>query len=1044
MLTGTIRPALLVLILGAAGLGSPRIAAQGIAGASVEGVAVDSTGRPVSGADIIVRHGATGAEYRTTTDVAGRFRLDVVPVRGPFVLQARAIGRPPLPPQSLLLAIGDRVHRRLVFGGEQAIGLADVTVREQAIPVDVGPGFAIPGDGIRGLPLFNRDFTGLFAAAPQALGRTLNSISGQHPGYNAIQIDGAIASDLYGVGRTPGSQAGAKSISLEALAGLRVLIAPFDVRQGGFSGGLIEAVTRSGTSQFEGELFTSMQRPFLVGRDTAGRGVTTFDKLQYGLTLGGPIVADRLHYFVAVDLQHSATPFVGPEAGAPGTGISDSTAQRAAEVFRNVYGFDPGTTDSPVIQQPDRDLFAKLSWHPGPDRHVELSHNWVTAADDDFNREVRDRLNRDGWQLSGSGAQLRADIHATRLRGWIAGRHWTQELLAGYRTIREQRHSNLDVPLFLVEADQSGTYLAAGSVVSAQGTILDQDLLELADDLTWSTGSHRVTIGARAELSHFTDNLFLNAWGVWRFPSVDALETRLPDRYEANLPLRDGGPVADFGARTVSGYLQDRWTPTRRITMTAGIRVDAPFLDRPPTNPVLAASDALGRLDTGDFPTGNALIAPRLSFSYDLSGDWHTVLRIGAGVFSGQPPFAWLGGAYSNTGLDQQSLICNPLDGVPAPVTDPAQRPAQCLVTAGRPTPPSNVVTFAPGFRFPQATKLLIGLDRSIGAGIVASLDLVSTTTRHAAFLSDVNLTPGASTSEGRVMYGEVNAIGVAVANRPDPTHFRQVLRYNTRSGDRSRAMMLSVQRHWTGGAYLQLGWQWSHAEDVFTINRISANLTLQATPIDGSMADRRRTRSGYDVPQSLTLNGVVPVGRGFSIAVLARHQSGRPFAYAVTGDANADGVASNDLFYVPRDASDISLTSPDQFPALNNFIESEPCLRDQRGRIMTRNSCRNPSFTTLDARLSWVATALGRRVEIGADVFNLANLLNSDWGLIRETSAGEARTGLVSVAGWDAAANRPVYRLASSGSGYLLPPRNRVLTSESRWRIQLGARVRY
>jgi hypothetical protein len=220
--------------------------------------------------------------------------------------------------------------------------------------------------------------------------------------------------------------------------------------------------------------------------------------------------------------------------------------------------------------------------------------------------------------------------------------------------------------------------------------------------------------------------------------------------------------------------------------------------------------------------------------------------------------------------------------------------------------------------------------------------------------------------------------------------------------------------------------------------------LTLQATPIDGTLAERRRTRSGYDVPVSLTASGAVPLGAGLTVAWLARHQSGRPYAYAVTGDANADGIASNDLLFVPSRADDISLAAADQYEVLDRFIAGEACLNRQRGRIMARNSCRNPAFTTLDTRLSWAVPFSRRPLEIDIDVFNLANLLHRRWGLVRETSAGEAKTGLVSLVGWDAANNRPRYTLATSGGAYLVPARRQVLTDLSRWRMQLGARLHF
>jgi hypothetical protein len=207
----------------------------------------------------------------------------------------------------------------------------------------------------------------------------------------------------------------------------------------------------------------------------------------------------------------------------------------------------------------------------------------------------------------------------------------------------------------------------------------------------------------------------------------------------------------------------------------------------------------------------------------------------------------------------------------------------------------------------------------------------------------------------------------------------------------------------------------------------------FQNNPVDGSIADRRLRRSNRDVPHSFVAAAVVPLKFATTASVFVRAHSGTPYAYIVGGiaggDANADGTPANDLVYVPETASDISLASPQQYAALDSFIESEACLRTQRGRVMSRNSCRNPVVRNLDLRLAKSV----RRFEVNADVFNLPNLLDRDWGLVRETTNREGAV-LMSVTGWDAAANRPTYTVAP-------PARNRVVPDASRWRIQLGVR---
>jgi hypothetical protein len=897
---------------------------------------------------------------------------------------------------------------------------------------------------VHGLPLLDRNFVGLFNMIPQSLGRTGTSFGGQTGALNAIQIDGGTASNVYGVGGpTPGSIGGAKSISLEALDEIKVLISPFDVRQSMFTGALINAVTRSGTNEWRTEAFTSLQRPSLVGRDTAGSRVNAFEFLQYGATVGGPLIHDRLHLFVAADLQSSRTPYVGPTTSDSATGISSATAARAATAFRTRYGFDAGTAAAPVLTQPDQSVFAKLTWTVSSHHSMELWHEESRAHSDVFGRTSHKSINGGGWALSGSGSTTSSSVGSSRLRVSSMFGALTNELIAGGQSSTDTQASWLSTPLFLVQGDVSGNYLSGGSNRNTQGTTLGQHTNEMTDNVSWRVREHDFTAGAHAEWFWVSDRLLQLAWGAWTFPSVDALEAGAPTRYEVGLPLRPGGPVGQFRASTYSIYAQDRWDVSPRVTVTGGARLDVPLNSSPNTNPVLAVDAALRNPNTGVFPSGNAVVSPRLAATWLVDERTNTRLRVGAGLFTARPPYVWLGNAFRNTGLDQASLVCTIADGVPAPVIDPARVPTHCLSTAPRPTPPATATYFSTDFRFPQARKLLVGIDREIGTSWSASADLIQTRGVNAPLLTDVNLREVGTDAEGRAMYGTISSTGIGRPTRLDSVAFTQILRYTNVTDDRSIAASLGLAGHWNNGALVTIGYQWSRARDLVGIGNPGSQLGFQNEIIDGTISDRRLAPSSYDAPHSFTASGVVPFRAGLSVAFALRAQSGNPFSYVSTGDANADGVSSNDPLYVPRTAGDISLTNPELYPALDRYIESEPCLRSQRGRIAGRNSCRNPAFATLDARVTKAfAPHVTGPFDLSVDIFNVPNLIRGSWGLIRQTT-GNPRFELLQVAGWDQAANRPRYTIPSLSGVAVLPPRASVIVDDSRWRLQVGARIR-
>lgn len=1015
-----------------------RAAAQGVAGAAVTGTVVSASGAPILEASLQLVNASTGFTRRTVSNAHGRFTFEYLPVGGPYTLTARAIGFAPVTVDGIALHLGDRLDQRLVLAAAQARVLEQVVIRASSLR-DAGaggPAHSIPGDVVRALPLLKRDFVGLLSVAPQATGAGAVSVSGQHSRFNAIQVDGGSSADFFGLGVTPGAGAGAKVLSIEAVEEIRVLVAPFDVRQGGFSGGLISAVTRSGTNERHTSAFVSAANARLVGADTAGAASASFTSVQYGATSSGPLIRDRLHYFVVADVQAEHTPYAGPAISDSSLGFDESLARRVQAATTARFGFDPGGVEAPVLQRPNASVFAKLSWQPASAHLVELTTNWVDAHLDDLSRTSFKSNNRDGWQLSRSGLVRRTRNLTNRVRVTSVAGALSNELIASAATFDFELQSASRAPLFLVQGSQPSSYVAAGSVKGAQDTRTDQRIIEIADNLTWSSGAHLFTVGTQNHLLHFRDSFFSGAWGTWTFASVDAFERGVPLRYEASIPVSADGPLANFSALELAGYVEDRWSISPRLAITAGLRYDVPFSDAPSSNPALASNDALGRIDTGVFPSGNGILSPRVSFWYEPGRAWR--LRGGAGGFAGRAPYAWAAGAFSNTGADQVLLVCDVLNDVPAPTGDIRALPKTCLNSTGASPARPTVTYFDREYRFPQAMKYDLGTEHDFSHGLTASFDAMYVSSRNSPLVVDANLGDGRLSGEGRAMYGTIGARGASIPARR-ASAFGAVYRFENRSADRAFALTAELQKRWSAGGLLQIGYNWSRSEDLTSTANFPAFSVFQNNPIDGTMAVRERRRSARDIPHNLVVTAIGHVPFAITASAFLRVHSGTPYAYITTGDANGDGVSGNDLAYIPRDAADVSLANPAAYPALDAFIASESCLREQRGRVIRRNSCRNPWVRVLDARVARTFHVAGSRdVELKADIFNLPNLLHRRWGVVRETPPLSTRETLplVSVSGWDVAADRPMYTVG------VLPSRENVVVDASRWRMQLGARL--
>ncbi len=588
--------------------------------------------------------------------------------------------------------------------------------------------------------------------------------------------------------------------------------------------------------------------------------------------------------------------------------------------------------------------------------------------------------------------------------------------------------------------------LSAGPGARCPTESFGQDVWEGMENLTVGLGDHALTLGVRGELLHFRDGVLVGSPGTWRFRSLDALEAGTASGYSRALYGSADGAGVDFRVRQIGFYAQDRWTPFRGLTLTAGLRLDLPFLPDPiPTNAALRSE--LG-VDTGELPGGTPLWSPRLGINYDVRGAGHTFLRGGVGLFSGHPPYTWVGSAYHDSG-GELLVACS---GPQVPAFDPVNQPAAC--DGGGGVFP-QLGFFEPGTGFPRALKVSLGLDRRLPGGVVGTLDLLYTRAVDQLYLDDANLGPPVGTGAGeggRPLYGTFSPAGGAVTTARRSPAFRTVIRVSNRSGDEAWAVSAQVRKRFGRGFEGGALYARTRARDRMSFIVFETRGNLDFTPLDGTLEARRLTTSVFEIPHRVHVYGLIPLPLGALLSLTYVGASGTPFTYVVDGDANADGLGSlqpNDVVYVPANAAlggDILLVQaePDgrlvpasaaEYARLDAFIRADPCLREHRGRLLSRNSCRNPWFGTVNARLAKaIPTAAGQSLELTVDLYNLLNLLDREWGQYRVTFSNNPTVPMLRLAGYDSSGGRGVYLLS-------LPARNEVQDLESRWQAEIGVR---
>ena len=607
-----------------------RLAGQGVTGAALDGIVVFA-GAParavIDSTRVTVVNEMTGQRVvlGLRSDDAGRsrFTAETLAPGGPYTVRASAPGYTPAQETGIRLGLGERATVTLHLDRADAVATARDTARLTGVTVAAkrasaletgrtGPVTTVTDSAIRRLPAVTRDVIEFVQLTPQVVGTLA---AGASTRANNMLVDGASNTDVFALSRgtgLPGGQVGARSIPLDAIREFQVLLAPYDVRHGSFTGAQISAVTRSGTNTLHGSVFGFVQNEAFVGTDAFGRRPADFTNGSFGFSAGGPVARDRLHFFGALELKRRTVPYSGPVVGGtPDAGIAEDSVARFETLLRG-YGIEPGSAGVYTTRTTGTNAFGKLSAAVGRGGAIEWSLNY--ASGEVLDTLAPPRVVGGDYRLTSAGFAPTSTQWSTRVR-WttLVGHHANNELLASYLNVDEPRDPNSGDPaIFASGVGAAGVRLIAGGDPSSQQLALRQRAVELTDNVTVGVGPHLVTGGGHLELYGFRFSSVPNAVGQWQFASLVALEAGTASRFIRTIPLREGGTTSDFDANMASAYVQDLWEITDHLSVTAGVRLDLPWY---PTDAVrneqLAASPLA--VSTDDFIQTRALFAPRLA-----------------------------------------------------------------------------------------------------------------------------------------------------------------------------------------------------------------------------------------------------------------------------------------------------------------------------------------------------------------------------------------------------------------------------------------------
>lgn len=1004
------------------GLSTRPAGAQGVTTAAITGIVTSPEGQPLEGAQVKVTNTSTGFSTGTITHENGRFNVQGLEVGGPYTIAVRRIGFQPQERAGINLTLGQNLRADFQLT-TQAVQLSGVTVigRQNAVisSEHVGAATMVSDSALRRLPTLNRNFTDFVALAPQiSVSGPGQSGGGVNNRYNNIQIDGTLASDVFGLGSTgqPGGQAGGKVIPLDAVKEYQVLLTPFDVRQGNFAGALVNAVTKSGTNEFHGSGFFYTRNQSLARSQDY---LTDYSQQQYGFSVGGPIVKDRAHFFVAPEFTRYTSPAFGPYLGSNAP-IDTASVQRFQQLLTG-YGIQPGSAGLVNNENPLNNVFARFDFAQLPyNTRAVVSYNYSKPTKDVFSRSSFNfPLSSNGYKFYSTSNKPTLQLFTNFASGAL------NEFSASVTTIRDSRTPNSVGPQITVH--EATANLIGGAERYSQGNALDQDIWELKDDYTFPVGDHRITVGTSNQFYKIRNLFSRDSYGVWDFGDLDSLQNGLPYAYSVGLSADPTKPISSVAvhmkASQYAVYAQDAWQPAgRNFTLTYGLRLDIPVMNSKPG--FFQRVDSVFGRNTSDVPSGNVQWSPRIGFNWDVTGDQRNQLRGGVGMFVGRPAFVWLSNAYQNSGTGLALLSCGSGGSAAGPVpvfsADPNNPPATCANGAGVSSYRDEIDLLSKDLKFPQTLRGTVGYDRALPYGFVGTLEGIYTRNINDFFYINRNLRGVQGTdAHGRVMYGTIAASGFSSPAKVDATHFGNVIDVINTNENYSYNLTAQLQRRFANNFEMMAAYTFSRARDAQSPTSSQAISNWRyGRDFAGNLLDKTPGVSAFDQPHKVVLAGTYSFPTQTAVSLYYVGQSGMPYDYVYggRGDRNADGVSGNDLFYVPTEAEVTNqtelvfqqytsggntITAAQQATALNSFINSIDCLSSARGKILDRNSCRTKwqNIMNLTVRQS-LPRISGQTVSLELGVFNVLNLLNKNWGQFYNTPGGYNNINIVDVRG--------------------------------------------
>lgn len=1069
-----------------------------ITNSGMNGTVMSESGEKLLGATVVAVHEPSGTQYGTVTNSEGYFNLQGMRTGGPYSVKVSFVGYSTASYTDITLYLGESFKLNAQIK-QSAIDVLEVMVigskPSKFSTSKTGATTNISSEQMNSMPSISRSIEDIARISPYANGLGFAGGDGRSTNFT---VDGANFNNNFGLGSNlPG---GGTPISLDAIEEVQVVIAPFDVRQSNFIGGGINAITKSGTNTFKGSAYTYLTNQNLRGNsigdvDFGDRDIES--RHVYGASLGGPIIKNKLFFFVNGEYELSPGQVVTWRPSEDGVANTDLMLSRAStsdmqlvkDHLINNYGYDPGSyTDYPADES-NRKLLARIDWNINDNNKLSLRYNytknqsWRPTNGNSNNAGFRNRsMNRiSQYSMAFSNSIYSMDnivnSYSLDLNSRISDKI-SNQFLATYTQINDIRGSNSDKFPFIdilngtnTDGSQSDEpYISAGYELFTWNNGVNNNIFNIVDNITYYSNNHKITAGLSYEHQMANNSYMRNGTGYYRYASIeDFLNQAAPTDFALTYGY-DGetNPAAEVAFNQFGLYVQDEWDLNSDFKLTYGVRADyLKYVDNVLTNNAILDLDYNGtHINTGQWPTANVQFSPRAGFTWDVMGDQTLKLRGGTGIFAGRLPLVFFTNMPTNSGMVQGSysavtrydsdMNVTSVDPVLATLAGPMLTDVDEMIsTLGLPntiTPdegalPRDVNAVDPNFKMPQVWKTSLALDYELPLSFPMSLTLegIYTNNINGVMLKNYNLEEPDATWErfsgedDRYIYPDEDDITYTTKNA-------YVLSNNSEGWGAIGNITISAQP--AKNMHIMAAYTYTESKEVSGMPGSAAwsayNGQIQVNGPHLPMVQR----SQYVIPSKAiaSISYMLPyandhMSTSFNLFYSGYSAGGYSFTY--DNDMNGDGY-STDLIYIPSEKGEVSFVSTADEDAFFAFVEQDSYLRKHKGEYAEAYAARAPWVHSFDLRLAQnfsINTGQTKHtLQFTLDFLNFGNLINSEWG-VSKNMFGSNNGQILEYDSMDEN-NVPSFSMVTDDDGnYLTETYSTYFNYNQCWQLKIGAR---